>query len=63
VRSTPKVILQVSSADGTTKTSELTEHATFLLGRMGDCHLCVPGDPQVSRHHFLLEACPPLKNC
>jgi serine/threonine protein kinase len=27
---------------------------------MEDCHLCVPGDPQVSRHHFLLEACPPL---
>jgi len=55
-----KVILQVSSADGTTKTSELTEHDTFLLGRMEDCHLCVPGDPQVSRHHFLLEACPPM---
>ena len=60
MRSTPKVILQVSSADGTTKTSELTEHDTFLLGRMEDCHLCVPGDSQVSRHHFLLEACPPM---
>ena len=55
-----KVILQVSSADGTTTTSEFTEHDTFLLGRMEDCHLCVPGDPQVSRHHFLLEACPPM---
>ena len=60
MRSTPKVILKVSSADGTTKTSELTEHDTFLLGRMEDCHLCVPGDPHVSRHHFLLEACPPM---
>jgi len=55
-----KVILQISSADGTTRTSEFTEHDTFLLGRMEDCHLCVPGDPQVSRHHFLLEACPPM---
>ena len=26
-----KVILRVSSADGTTKTSEVTEHDTFLL--------------------------------
>ena len=60
MRSTPQVILKVSSADGTTKTSELTEHDTFLLGRMEDCHLCVPGDPHVSRHHFLLEACPPM---
>jgi len=26
---------------------------------MKDCHLCLPDDNQVSRHHFLLEACPP----
>jgi predicted Ser/Thr protein kinase len=54
------VHLQVRSADGTSQTFSLTEHDTFLLGRMKDCHLCVPGDPQVSRHHFLLEACPPM---
>jgi hypothetical protein len=54
------VHLQVSSSDGTSKSFALTEHDTFLLGRMADCHLCVPGDPQVSRHHFILEACPPL---
>lgn len=54
------VHLQVRSSDGTSKSFALTEHDTFLLGRMEDCHLCVPGDPQVSRHHFLLEACPPL---
>jgi hypothetical protein len=45
--------------DGTTRAFELTEHDTFLLGRMNDCHLCLPNDSQVSRHHFLLEACPP----
>lgn len=54
------VHLQVRSSDGTAKSFALTEHDTFLLGRMADCHLCVPSDPQVSRHHFLLEACPPL---
>ena len=54
------VHLQVRNPDGTSKSFFLTEHDTFLLGRMADCHLCVPVDPQVSRHHFLLEACPPL---
>jgi hypothetical protein len=53
------IILQVSNPDGTTRSFELTEHDTFLLGRMKDCHLCLPNDQQVSRHHFLLEACPP----
>jgi pSer/pThr/pTyr-binding forkhead associated (FHA) protein/predicted Ser/Thr protein kinase len=53
------VTLQVQHPDGTTKAFALTEHDTFLLGRMKDCHLCLPDDTQVSRHHFLLEACPP----
>ncbi len=54
------VHLQVRSSDGTSKSFSLTEHDTFLLGRMADCHLCLPDDRQVSRHHFLLEACPPM---
>lgn len=53
------VHLHIESSDGSTNLFSLTEHDTFLLGRMADCHLCVPGDPQVSRHHFILEACPP----
>ena len=53
------VHLHVRSSDGTSKSFTLSEHDTFLLGRMDDCHLCLPGDPQVSRHHFLLEVCPP----
>ena len=52
------VHLQVQQPDGTSKAFELTEHDTFLLGRMEDCHLCLPNDDRVSRHHFLLEACP-----
>jgi len=54
------VHLEVRCSDGTSQSFSLTEHDTFLLGRMPDCHLCVPSDPQVSRHHFLLEACPPM---
>lgn len=53
------VTLQVQNPNGTSRAFDLTEHDTFLLGRMKDCHLCLPDDPQVSRHHFLLEACPP----
>lgn len=53
------VTLKTHNPDGSSKTFELTEHDTFLLGRMKDCHLCLPDDSQVSRHHFLLEACPP----
>jgi len=36
-----------------------TEHDTFLFGRMEDCHARFPDDTQVSRHHFILEVCPP----
>jgi hypothetical protein len=38
------VTLQVQHPDGSTKAFELTEHDTFLLGRMKDCHLCLPDD-------------------
>ena len=53
------VQLLAQNPDGTTRAFDLTEHDTFLLGRMKDCHLCLPDDSQVSRHHFILEACPP----
>ena len=36
-----------------------TEHDTFLFGRMEDCHARFSDDTQVSRHHFILEVCPP----
>lgn len=54
-----EIHLHVIDSAGTTQTFTLTEHDTFLLGRMSDCHLCLPTDNQVSRHHFLLEVCPP----
>ena len=33
---------------------------TFLVGRGSDCHCCLKGDPYASRHHFLLDANPPM---
>jgi hypothetical protein len=36
------------------------EHDTLLLGRMSDCHVWLPDDQRISRHHFLLEVNPPL---
>ena len=34
-------------------------HDTFLFGRMPECHISLPRDNLVSRHHFLLEVNPP----
>jgi hypothetical protein len=42
------VTLQIQHPGGTTKSFELTEHDTFLLGRMADCHLCLPDDAHKS---------------
>ena len=36
-----------------------TEHEVFLFGRSADCHCCLPDDPYISRHHFMLELNPP----
>lgn len=54
-----EIRLHVSHSDGSVETFTFKEHDTFLLGRMTDCHLCLPHDKLVSRHHFLLEVCPP----
>jgi pSer/pThr/pTyr-binding forkhead associated (FHA) protein len=34
-------------------------HDTFFLGRHPDCQVHLPDDACVSRHHFILEVCPP----
>ncbi len=38
------------------------EHDTFIFGRMEDCHVCLPDDLLVSRHHFIAEVSPPHVN-
>ena len=41
------------------KTFVFEEHDTFLFGRSHDCQACLPDDPKVSRHHFIMEVNPP----
>lgn len=53
------VTLAVTKGPAKGKVFTFTEHDTFLFGRMPDCHATFPDDTQVSRHHFILEACPP----
>ena len=53
------VSLSVTKGPAKGKVFTFTEHDTFLFGRMPDCHAKFPDDAQVSRHHFILEACPP----
>jgi len=52
-------MLSATSGPDKGKTFTFTEHDTFLFGRMEDCHARFPNDTQVSRHHFILEVCPP----
>ncbi|MGA2257335.1 MAG: FHA domain-containing serine/threonine-protein kinase [Thermoguttaceae bacterium] len=54
-----KVILQVVSGPIAGQEFVFDRHDTFLFGRGTDCHARISGDPQVSRHHFLLEVVPP----
>ena len=51
--------LRITDGPGKGKTFTFAAHDTFLLGRHPDCHVHLPDDPSVSRHHFILEACPP----
>ena len=53
------VTLSVTKGPAKGKVFTFTEHDTFLFGRVPDCHATFPNDTQVSRHHFILEACPP----
>lgn len=53
------VQLRVTDGPGKGKVFTFAAHDTFLLGRQPDCHVHLPDDLAVSRHHFLLEACPP----
>ncbi len=54
-----KVVLEVVRGPQPCNAFEFTGHDTFLFGRAEDCHMRLPDDIQVSRHHFLLEVCAP----
>jgi len=53
--------IQLRITEGTAKGKvfDFAAHDTFLLGRHPDCHVHLPDDAFVSRHHFILEVCPP----
>lgn len=55
---TAKVILEVTHGSMKGKCFEYHSHNVFLLGRRSHCHATIDDD-YVSRHQFLLEACPP----
>ncbi|HLG62026.1 MAG TPA: FHA domain-containing serine/threonine-protein kinase [Ktedonosporobacter sp.] len=54
-----KLRLRVTGGPRAGKVFVFDQHDTLLVGRMTDCHVCLPDDPHVSRHHFLLEVNPP----
>lgn len=54
-----KVTLEVVAGASQGEAYVFKEHDSFLFGRLGDCHICLPDDNRVSRHHFLLEVNPP----
>lgn len=54
-----KLILTITTGPNTGQQFAFEEHDTLLFGRAGDCQICLPGDQQVSRHHFFLEVNPP----
>jgi eukaryotic-like serine/threonine-protein kinase len=57
--SAAKVILHFVAGPIAGQAFIFDRHSTFLFGRGPDCHARIKGDPQVSRHHFLLEVVPP----
>jgi serine/threonine-protein kinase len=54
-----KVNLKVTSGKLLGRQYMFNEHDILLFGRQDDCHVCLPNDPLVSRHHFILEINPP----
>lgn len=54
-----KVILNITAGPLSGNRLEFVEHDTLIFGRMDDCHIRIPDDNYLSRHHFLLEVNPP----
>ena len=54
-----KITLKVKAGPGQGTDFTFLSHDTFVLGRTADCHICIEDDEFISRHHFLMEACPP----
>lgn len=56
-----KVRIQVTAGPMKGQSYLFEQHDIFLFGRSKrNCHAHIQGDPQVSRHHFILEVNPPM---
>ena len=55
-----KVTLKVVEGPLKGRSFLFEEHDNFIAGRSRSCHLHLPKDPYMSRHHFLLEINPPM---
>ena len=54
-----KIILTITTGPKAGSVFVFEEHDVLLLGRKKDCHVYLPEDQLVSRHHFILEVNPP----
>jgi hypothetical protein len=54
-----KVLLRVVEGPFAGREFRYEQHDMFLLGRDSACHISLPDDPFVSRHHFAIEVNPP----
>jgi hypothetical protein len=54
-----KVTLEITEGPMAGTRFSFEDHDTFLFGRSSDCKVCLPRDPKVSRHHFIMEVNPP----
>jgi serine/threonine-protein kinase len=53
------IVLKVTEGPHRGARFEFDRHDTFVVGRASTAHLQLADDPYFSRHHFLLEFCPP----
>src|SRR5688572_4043972 len=56
----PDLVLDVIEGPCAGRSFPLTGHAAVAVGRHPGLHVCLPGDPYLSRAHCLIEVNPPL---
>jgi hypothetical protein len=54
-----KVRLEATAGTGKPWAFESADHDVVLFGRSAQCHCSVPGDPFLSKNHFVIELSPP----
>ncbi len=54
-----RVVIVISEGSQQGREFTFDSYDTLIVGRMDDCHVCIPDDNRVSRHHCILEMNPP----